>query len=224
MSTMRTNAQQGEELNHFTPIGDKIIKELTEEITTDAVGQLYYDRKANQGNEIQPEEGNPSLPVQGNVSVEDKRFLKASKIQSDYILYLLVAHPSLLLPVLTPELRSYRDTRAATVRFFQHPSNSYEAMRTKTYTSFSQKGDGVKYKNSVVLDRIKVAEYLISKRNDDTGRFLRQLWLEMLCFAAFQCKGQSHAKQLGKGRELFTIIWLYMIHLGISYQYVVKKT
>ncbi|KAI4318103.1 hypothetical protein L6164_025911 [Bauhinia variegata] len=46
----------------------------------------------------------------------------------------------------------------------------------------------------------------------------------MLCFAASQCNGQTHAKQPGKGRELFTIIWLYLIHLGISYQYVVKKT
>ncbi|KAI4318104.1 hypothetical protein L6164_025912 [Bauhinia variegata] len=82
--------------------------------------ELYYDRKANHGNEIQPEEGNPSSPERGNVSVEDKRFLKASKILSDYMLYLLVAHPSLLLPVLTPELRSYRDTRVATVKFFHH--------------------------------------------------------------------------------------------------------
>ncbi|KAI4318092.1 hypothetical protein L6164_025900 [Bauhinia variegata] len=223
VSTMRTNAPQVEELNHFCLIGDKIINELKEEITTDAVGQdnltrfsrtsfeerlliyhvateLYYDWQANQGNEIQPEEGNPSSPEQGNVSVEDKMFLKASKILSDYMLYLLVAHPSLLLPVLTPELRSYRDTRATTVRFFhdyccQDEDNPYEAMRTN-YTRFSGTTDGVKYRNSVVLDGIKVSNYVISRRKNDTGRLLCQLWLEMLCFAASQCNGQSHAKQL----------------------------
>ncbi|KAI4318105.1 hypothetical protein L6164_025913 [Bauhinia variegata] len=171
--------------------------------------ELYCDWKEKQSNEkqrneIQSEERKLSSPEQGHVSVEDKRFLKASKIPSDYMLYLLVAHPPLLLPVLTPELRSYRETRAASVRFFQHPSNSYEAMRTKTYTIFSQKGDGVKYKNSVVLDGIKVAEYLISKRNDDTGRFLCQLWLEMLCFAASQFVAPQEGQNSNKDSTAVT--------------------
>ncbi|KAI4318120.1 hypothetical protein L6164_025929 [Bauhinia variegata] len=182
--------------------------------------ELYYAKKTNHPEEAQEN----SSPEHGNASEQNMRYLEASKILSDYMLYLLVAHPSLLLPVLTPELRSYRDTRAAIVRFFQffQDNDPYETMWTE-YTRFSET-DRVKYKNSVVLDGIKVSKYLTSKRQDDTGRLLCQLWLEMLCFAASQCKGQSHAKQLGKGRELFTIIWLYMIHLGISYQYVVQKT
>ncbi|KAI4318072.1 hypothetical protein L6164_025881 [Bauhinia variegata] len=182
--------------------------------------ELYYAKKTNHPEEAQEN----SSPDHGNFSEQNMRYLEASKILSDYMLYLLVAHPSLILPVLTPELRSYRDTRAATVRFFQffQDNDPYETMWTE-YTRFSET-DRVKYESSVVLDGIKVSKYLTSKRKDDTGRLLCQLWLEMLCFAASQCKGQSHAMQLGKGRELFTIVWLCMIHIGISYEYVVQKT
>ncbi|KAI4318075.1 hypothetical protein L6164_025884 [Bauhinia variegata] len=206
-----------------SPVGKDILIESSEGSFEDRLliyhvaTELYYAKKTNH-----PEEG-PS-PEHRNVPEQNMRYLEASKILSDYMLHLLVAHPSLLWPVLTPELRSYRDTRAATVRFFQsfQDNDPYETMWAQ-YTRFSET-ERVKYKSSVVLDGIEVSKYLTSKRNDDTGRLVCQLWLEMLCFAASQYKGQSHAMQLGKGRELFTIICLCMIHLGISYEYVVQKT
>lgn len=35
-----------------------------------------------------------------------------------------------------------------------------------------------------------------------------EVWMEMLCYAGYQCSGCSHAKQLSNGGELLTVVAL----------------
>lgn len=45
---------------------------------------------------------------------------------------------------------------------------------------------------------------------------IANVWLEMLGYAANLCGGTNHARQLSKGGELLTHVWLLMAHLGLS--------
>ncbi|GKV40228.1 hypothetical protein SLEP1_g47895 [Rubroshorea leprosula] len=41
----------------------------------------------------------------------------------------------------------------------------------------------------------------------------RNVWVELICYAAANCKPNVHAQQPSKGGELLTFIWLCMSHL-----------
>jgi hypothetical protein len=52
---------------------------------------------------------------------------------------------------------------------------------------------------------------------------ISNVWVEMLCHAASQCRGLNHAKQLSQGGELLTHVWLLMAHFGITEQFQISK-
>ena len=49
------------------------------------------------------------------------------------------------------------------------------------------------------------------------------VWVEMLCYAASQCRWNHHAKQLRQGGELLTHVWLLMAHFGISEHFKISQ-
>lgn len=51
---------------------------------------------------------------------------------------------------------------------------------------------------------------------------IANVWLEMLGYAANLCGGTNHARQLSKGGELLTHVWLLMVHLGLSDHFEIK--
>ncbi|KAI4345852.1 hypothetical protein L6164_012941 [Bauhinia variegata] len=149
--------------------------------------------------------------------------LAIAKLLSDYMLNLMVVHPSLLSSLLTAELRSYSDTCSAAIKFLStFPKDSLH----DHYVRLKDQHAAVKevqaknsYTSSMLLQGILVARELLDLGPvENKWKLLFELWVELLCFAASQSKGKSHARQLAKGKELFSIVWLYMIHLGMTYQ------
>jgi hypothetical protein len=45
---------------------------------------------------------------------------------------------------------------------------------------------------------------------------IREMWMRLLIYAAGKCSGELHARQLGKGGELLTFVWLLMLHHGLG--------
>lgn len=45
---------------------------------------------------------------------------------------------------------------------------------------------------------------------------IREMWMRLLVYAAGKCSGELHARQLGKGGELLTFVWLLMLHHGLG--------
>ncbi|KAF8377043.1 hypothetical protein HHK36_030415 [Tetracentron sinense] len=55
---------------------------------------------------------------------------------------------------------------------------------------------------NVLLDGIELAKSL--QRTEERWKMMRDVWLEMLYFAAIKCRGNYHAQQLGRGGQLLT--------------------
>ncbi|GJR15807.1 disease resistance protein [Tanacetum coccineum] len=142
-----------------------------------------------------------------------------SKQLADYMLYILVMCP-FMLPIGIGIIR-FRDTCAEALVFFEEKNSAskleaYEMLgqvSTKVFPS-TVKGDRSK---SVLFEACKLAASL--NEMGDPGKMWKMVgdvWVEILGYAASQCRGFDHAQQLEKGGELLTHVWLLMAHLGIT--------
>lgn len=149
-----------------------------------------------------------------------------SKLLSNYMLYLLVLCP-FMLPNGIGQIR-FEDTCAEAGDLLQerkYISTRKQAcemiLGVNTKISPSEfKGDRSK---SVLFDACRLAKSLQSLETEKKWEMISHVWVEMLCHAANQCRGQLHAKQLSKGGELLTHVWLLMAHLGITEQFQISK-
>ncbi|GLT47617.1 hypothetical protein SLA2020_213030 [Shorea laevis] len=85
------------------------------------------------------------------------------------------------------------------------------------------KGDKSK---SVLFDACRLARTL--RIISGSGQPLKwdliaDMWLELLAYAACHCSGNDHARQLGKGGELLTHVWLLMAHFGLTEQFQISQ-
>ncbi|KAH6821373.1 hypothetical protein C2S53_006204 [Perilla frutescens var. hirtella] len=147
-----------------------------------------------------------------------------SKHISDYMLYLLMVCPSML-PIGIGMIR-FRDTCAEAREFLSERhtiSSKVEACKKLLEVNTEVppcivKGDRSK---SVLFDAC-----ILAKALEETGQrweIISKVWVEMLAQAATHCSGSHHARQLRKGGELLTHVWLLMAHLGITEQFQISQ-
>ncbi|XP_062087816.1 uncharacterized protein LOC133794545 [Humulus lupulus] len=150
-----------------------------------------------------------------------------SKLLSDYMLYLVVVCP-FMLPNGIGQIR-FQDTCAEVSEFFnqrKHKKDPKEACRmlmevnTEVHPS-EVKGDRSK---SVLFEACILAKTLESLlETEERWKLISCLWVEILSYAANQCRWSQHAQQLRRGGELLTHVWLLMAHLGITEQFQISK-
>lgn len=75
--------------------------------------------------------------------------------------------------------------------------------------------------SSLVLDAWATARELNRVRttgldDDRIWTAIQGAWVEMLCFSASRCRGYLHAKNLGKGGEYLSYVWLLMSYTGME--------
>lgn len=166
---------------------------------------------------------------------------KVSKALADYMLHLLVNCP-FMLPSGIGKIR-FQDTCAEAIEFFQERKfflngdiDEKTKLRVKACTALLKvntkikpsevKGDRSK---SVLFDACRLAESLQSLKVEETWpnekwEMISHVWVEMLAYAANQCRFNYHAKQLREGGELLTHVWLLMTHLGISEKFQIAES
>ncbi|PIN05012.1 hypothetical protein CDL12_22441 [Handroanthus impetiginosus] len=148
-----------------------------------------------------------------------------SKQISDYMLYLLLQCP-FMLPIGIGTIR-FRDTCAEVKEFLEErnvKNNKVKACKKllKVNTEVAPgkvKGDRSK---SVLFDACKMAKSLM-ERKEEKWEIISKVWVELLAYAATHCRGNHHARQLRKGGELITHVWLLMAHLGITEQFQINQ-
>ncbi|GKV12825.1 hypothetical protein SLEP1_g23921 [Rubroshorea leprosula] len=139
----------------------------------------------------------------------DGENMEISKCASDYMMYLLAMCPALLLSgygesfwlvhaydnlkgLLPPAI----DIRNAASKLFSNPDNAHEEeLESREITFENLKGEVLKL-------------VTILKQLDNKWEMLRDVWIEMLLYAAVSSRYINHVKLLGEGIELFSLIWL----------------
>ncbi|PON74249.1 hypothetical protein PanWU01x14_050810 [Parasponia andersonii] len=152
---------------------------------------------------------------------EGARKKRICKLLSNYMFYLLVNNSAMLAPVLGNWNIVFRDTCAEAKRFFKRHKLSSHWYACKKIISVEPqlrstaiKGDSCK---SVLFDSCILAQQLTEDYN--RWEIMSRVWVEMLSYAAINCRPFVHAQQLSKGGELLTFTWLLMNHLGLGTQF-----
>ncbi|XP_052154646.1 uncharacterized protein LOC127772728 [Oryza glaberrima] len=168
------------------------------------------------------------FPISGSMEQMTVVARECEKL-SNYMMYLLVAHPSML-PV------------SSDYAVMEHLS--YMAKLVDTNKDASDK-QGPLARMELLL---KALEHMTSKTNSDliavakdhievfrvwteghTGslnwplqvndilfQLVKETWILLLIYAASKSRGELHARRLGDGWELLTFIWLLLVHHGLG--------
>jgi hypothetical protein len=156
----------------------------------------------------------------------------ASKIISDYMMYLLILQPSLMSEVAGIGKIRFRDTLAETDKFFERKriynvgvnlATEYILDVNSEIEPVDVKGDRSK---SVLFDASRLAKDLTrmeKTHNKDKWEILSKVWVELLCYAACHCDSTAHVEQLSRGGELINFVWLLMAHFGLTNQFQINK-
>ncbi|KAK7356549.1 hypothetical protein VNO80_15823 [Phaseolus coccineus] len=152
---------------------------------------------------------------------------ETSKLLSDYMLYLLVKCP-FMLPNGIGQMR-FEDTCAEIGELQETERDELCKWILEVGTDVEPSAIKGERSKSVVFESSRLAkslESLAMEKNwskERKSEIIRDVWVEMVCHAASQCSGLHHRKQLSRGGELLTHVWLLMAHLGITEQFQISQ-
>ncbi|GKU95905.1 hypothetical protein SLEP1_g9203 [Rubroshorea leprosula] len=154
-------------------------------------------------------------------SSENIDYKAICKLLSDYMFYLLMMQPTMMAPVSGDWKLVFQDTCAETKRFLsEHSVSTTEEACKEIHEAEAEirpralRGGESK---SVLFDaRILTGE--IKKLNGNRWELMSKVWVELMSYAAINCRAYVHAQQPSNGGELLTFVWLLMNHLGLGTQ------
>ncbi|KAJ6869444.1 hypothetical protein NC651_034244 [Populus alba x Populus x berolinensis] len=161
-----------------------------------------------------------------NVSTEDGRCL------SEYMMYLLVIRPNMLSKGFGD--KEYQFTLQDLWGLKDRGPDDEKYQRTlREFRNGESRGpdgydDGVfqsnwKIEKSVLRGVESLARQLLLLGPEKRWWMIREVWVEMVAYAAAHCPWKEHTQQLRRGGELLTHVSLLMLHLGLSAQYEYKE-
>ncbi|GKU97105.1 hypothetical protein SLEP1_g10285 [Rubroshorea leprosula] len=147
--------------------------------------------------------------------------MKISQYVSDYMMYLLAMCPALLLSKHTKSfwfdhtydklkelLSSATDTTNAAFTLLNPDNVGEEELESSMETTMDENLQ----KNVSSLVRCL-------NKSENKWKMIRDVWIEMLVYAAVSSQHISHVKQLGEGMELLSLIWLLIGSNTIRYAF-----
>ncbi|KAF6987511.1 hypothetical protein CFC21_005147 [Triticum aestivum] len=139
---------------------------------------------------------------------------RCSREISNYMVYLMFVNPEMLM---TGTRRSLFRTTCHGVKHMlddgddKTPLEDREMM--KKIIQQLEKGTQCP---GIILEAWELSKSLVGLRDKKMWRVMQGVWVEMLCFSAGRCRGYLHAKNLGKGGEYLSYVWLLLSHMGME--------
>lgn len=153
---------------------------------------------------------------------EDAKSRKICKLLSEYMFCLLVTQRSMLAPVLGNWHIVFQDTCAeAQIVFDKYEISGHSEACKKIIsirTDFRPAAVKGSKSKSVLFDASILAKQL-RDLGTNQWKLMSRVWVELLSYAAINCRSIVHAQQPSKGGELLTFTWLLMNHLGLGTQF-----
>lgn len=143
--------------------------------------------------------GRSAADGQNNVNAE------YCKLFSDYMFCLAIMESAMMTAVSVDWKTVFEDTLTDLETLERESSILIEKK------AWSQLASQLK-NNSVLCAAYALADQL--KEKGFPWESMSKAWVQMMCFAAVNCKPSVHAQQPSKGGELLTFVWLYMNHSG----------
>ncbi|GLT99695.1 hypothetical protein SLE2022_171180 [Rubroshorea leprosula] len=140
---------------------------------------------------------------------DDDEIKQTSKYVSDYMMYLLAMCPALLLP---EHSKSF---------WLDHTYDELKGLELPATNSRNAASTLLSHQDNVPKEEIESSERTfeniqeevlqlvrVLQQSRNKWMLIRNVWMEMLFYAAVSSQHISHLKQLGEGIELLSLIWL----------------
>ncbi|XXG70351.1 hypothetical protein AAC387_Pa06g3131 [Persea americana] len=141
-----------------------------------------------------------------------------SKRISEYMLYLLMFHPSMISLMEGIRQIKHHDAYEEAMSFINNRNDikTAEVAREKLQELSSEMPSRSKL---VLFDACTLVKNLNSLKERRKWEIISEVWAELLSYAATHCRGKYHAEGLIRGGELLTYVWFLMVHMGLGQQY-----
>jgi hypothetical protein len=147
-------------------------------------------------------------------------------------MYLLAVRPNMLSNVVGDEgyQRTLRVLRGR-LKYRGRDDEGYQRTLLELRNSESRGYDDIEFQirwkteKSVFRGGEKLARrQLLLLEPEKRREMIKEVWVEMVAYAAAHCPWKEHTHQLRRGGELLTHVSLLMLHLGLSEQYEYNET
>lgn len=140
------------------------------------------------------------------------------KLFSDYMFYLIIMQPSMMSAVAVSCKIVFQNTLDDTKLVVGRGSISGENEATQKILQLkpSHSHPERDIDRSVLFAASALAKELLKQTNGCPWDLMCMVWVQLMCFAAINCRPNVHAQQPSKGGELLTFIWLLMNHEGLG--------
>uniref|UniRef100_A0A0E0GXF1 Uncharacterized protein n=1 Tax=Oryza nivara TaxID=4536 RepID=A0A0E0GXF1_ORYNI len=166
-------------------------------------------------------------------------FVRAIKLLSNYLLFLMVEHPTMVPGI---DLRKYY-TQTYKKLSTNHAGNtngdpdrlakilarkrSVNPVLKENDENQALRGNALLLATKLTLKLVQLKDKLLKesapitkkeeKKKVDMETFLFYMWVELLLYVSHRCSRESHANKLSEGSELTTIVWLMAEQAGKFY-------
>ncbi|CAM0952951.1 unnamed protein product [Alopecurus aequalis] len=135
---------------------------------------------------------------------------ECSRVISNYMIYLLLIHPEMLMPGTRSGLFTLASNQI--IENSKRPPDMIEEIFAQEILNMPM----VPSEDNTISDARKLAKALMKLDNEERWAVIQDVWVEMLCYSANRCRGYLHAKSLGGGGEFLSIIWLLLSFMGME--------
>ncbi|KAF7850920.1 hypothetical protein BT93_L4889 [Corymbia citriodora subsp. variegata] len=156
----------------------------------------------------------------------DTKNCSGSKVLSDYMMYLLAIRPYVLsLPTNEITLEhAYSNVKKFLVDSNLGDRDGALKKLSSERVQGTDSGTGPKiFKEWHVLEEAQRLANLLNNV-DDPWKLISSVWVEMMCYTAYNCQIYNHTKLLRRGGDILTHVWLLLAHKTDKFNYMKNTT